>query len=163
MLYIHPSSRICSCSRCNSPLVRHREALISNQHLRGHPDLQHGHVGSTLRTSAQPYNSWELASVALWLFLPSVPAKPLVPLYKLHARTPRENNRLSFGEASGHSTDATLALALGPRRNSMNNHMYLALPCLPIRAQQRYIFTLSKPSAPRRTSHIRISLLGATV
>ena len=47
--------------------------------------------------------------------LPSVPAKPLVPLYKLHARTPREHDRLSFGEASGRSTDATLALALGPK------------------------------------------------
>ena len=55
-------------------------------------------------------------AVALWLFLPCGPAKPLVPLYRLYARTPRENDRLAPGEASGRSTDATFVLALGPKK-----------------------------------------------
>ena len=48
------SSYSYSCSANHSPLVQFKEASISNQYFRGLPDLQHRHVGSTLRTSAQP-------------------------------------------------------------------------------------------------------------
>ena len=78
-------------------------------------------------------------AVALWLFLPFVPAKPR------HARTvehPASMIAFLRPEAPGRSTDATLVLALGPQ-NAMINPMLICsavpsmakahLRCLPSR------------------------------